>query len=311
MSSNKSVHIAENNKVSSNLFSDIIQIGDNSQINGNTTYNRLIKAGTAEILGEETDSISLPVVELPAISQFQTGNSNIILSPNEETAINPGDYNKVELKENSTLILVSGTYNISNLKLKQNSKLLYSDTTTLNIKTELRIGNNASIASNNPQVQDTTTLSINYAGKAPITVGEGSFITAKILSPDSRVQIADGVSFLGQILAKDIHVGAGGILGRKLHFVKESDLSKIVEDSEARFIVNEIVILLKDEATFSDALEIAGLVDGRITGSIIIPNIFKIEVPVETIEELNNKIKILREANNSLIIHVIRNLIGE
>lgn len=308
IASNKSIHVAENNILNSNLFSDTIQIGDNSSINGTTTSNKLIKAETAEIFGEQNNGITQPIIELPKIEQFQTGSISYIIE--ENTTIDPGNYDSIEVKENAALTLNPGIYNLNTLTLKDNSKLIYSAETTLNIKKDLKIQNDTLIASNNPNQEETTDFAINYTGKRPVNIGERALVVAKILSPGSRVQTGNNATFLGQVFAKDIHMGEESVLGRELLFSKDTDPEKIVEVEGEVFPINEIILVMDDNATYIDAQNVADSVKGSIIGFIPEIQIFKIEVPTNTVEELDTLIQQLESEQDPKILFIIKNLAG-
>ena len=92
-------------------------------------------------------------------------------------------------------------------------------------------------------------------------------------------------------------------------FVVNIDPAKIVTSEGIRFMVNEIIILLKDEVKLTDAVEIASSVDGIITGFIPQPQIYKIEVTTNTLAELDDKIDFIKNQFTSLVIDAVRNLI--
>lgn len=93
-------------------------------------------------------------------------------------------------------------------------------------------------------------------------------------------------------------------------FVKDIDPDKIVEVNGMKFVVNEIVIVMKEGTKHSDVLEIIEPVRGIITGFIPEAQIYKIEVPANMPEELDNFINIIEDQENPLILHIIKNLIG-
>lgn len=208
-------------------------------------------------------------------------------------------------------------YNISKLILKKDSTLVFSTTTTINIIKELNGEDNVSILPGANTIFDDIT--INFQGKKadngdkgikPIKFGKNSFLNFKLLAPTAKVSLGKQSTLRGQIVAKKINVGKGSILSREEVFVKESDPEKVVIDTDGSvFLVNEIMVNFVDGATFSDALEIADFVGGRIIGFIEIAETFQIEVTTNTIEELNSKIQALRALGNPLIEEVFRNYV--
>lgn len=308
MASNKSIQAAENAIINGNLFSDRIQLAENTSINGNVTSNRLNKAETTEIFGEVTDIIQKNIVEPPSVPNFQTGTLSHLIT--EDTTLNPGNYNEITISVNATLTLIPGTYNLNKLILKDNSKLLYSDATVINVKDQLKIQNNTLIASNNPNSDLTTELQLNYIGKPPLIIGDSSFVTAKILSPDSRVQIGNKTTFRGQILAKDVNVGEEGVLSREIGAIKETDPEKVIIDEDGSvYPLNEIVVNFTDEATFADAQEVADLVGGQVVGFMQLMNAYQLEVAAQDPEDLDSKIQNIKSLSSPLIEGVFRNFL--
>ncbi|MCH7604822.1 hypothetical protein IID24_02440 [Patescibacteria group bacterium] len=106
-----------------------------------------------------------------------------------------------------------------------------------------------------------------------------------------------------------------GIIGSRLEqrgfqigaFTLPPDPGKIVGDGTgAAFPVNRIVILLALEATWSDAVQIAGLVSGHIVGHTPSANSFVLEVPASTISELTQAIEFLEGLNDPRIDGAMR-----
>ena len=92
-------------------------------------------------------------------------------------------------------------------------------------------------------------------------------------------------------------------------FEIESDPEKIIEDEGVRFIANEIVVLLEDGATLKDAINVAGLVNGIITGFDPNPPAYKIEIPTNDTTGMKTAIQTIIDLNNPLIVEAIPNLI--
>ena len=100
------------------------------------------------------------------------------------------------------------------------------------------------------------------------------------------------------------------ILSRQEVFTKESDITKLIVDTDgSRFVVNEIIINFVKDAIFTDAQNIADLIGGRIVGFIKSANAYQIEVITNTPEELEIKIQIIRQLNSPLIEGVFRDYI--
>lgn len=306
LAANQEIKIAENNIINGNLFSDKIKIGATSTINGNASFNELEIAPTAKILGQTSTLVFLPIIQLPEILAFQTGEQDLTITQNQ--TINPGNFDEIEVKENISLTLNPGIYNLNKLKLNQNSKLLFSALTTINIQKELVIEEKVFIAQtkNIPS----TSLQINVQEDKDIDIGKDSLISLKLLAPNSQINLKQRITFRGQILAKEIKVGENSILSRQDFFSKESDPAKVIIDQDgSQFLVNEIVVNFTNFATFSDAQNIANLVNGRIIGFVESLNAYQIEIFIATSQELETKIQTIRQSNNPLVEGVFRNYI--
>ena len=322
LASNKEIAIAGNNIINGNLFSDAIKIAGDTQINGGASFNELKLTQNSEILGATSTPISLPIIELPDLPDFTPGNQDLIVQ--EDQVISPGDFNKLEVKEGITLTLNPGTYNLNEFALRDSSKLLFTATTTINIKQTLKINKNVLIAPNTNISPTALTFNIKSESKTVgkgkqeskgvqlVTIGEDSFISFKLLAPNSKVILGERTTFRGQILAGEIQVGGGSILSREDVFVKESDPEKVVTDATGvKLIVNEILLLFELGTPFSEAVGVAELVNGTITGFIPAPPIYKIEVVTETPEELDSKIQLIKNVGVQSIIEVSPNFISE
>lgn len=307
LAANEEISIAEKNIINGALFADKVRIAEGTAINSNASFNQLKLAQNSQILGTTSTPISLPVVELLQSPDFTPGTENLIVE--QDQTINTGNFNKIEVKPGIALVLTPGTYNLNILDLRENSKLLFSGPATINIKGELKINAEVLVAQNVDIAS--TDLRINYAGKKAITAGDNTLLSLKLFAPEAKVNLGARSTLRGQILANEINAGENSILSREDFFSKESDPEKVVEDQGIKFIVNEIVVLLKDEAMQVDAQKVADLVEGRITGFVPTPKVFKIEVQVVTAQELLSKIQVIKDSNDPLAVEAVQNLASQ
>ncbi|MEX2052741.1 MAG: hypothetical protein WD898_00775 [Candidatus Paceibacterota bacterium] len=296
-----------------------------------------------------TSDVSLPIADFPGLPNFEPESERLKFN-GQDNFLNSGSFGNVSVEKDSELILVGGTYNLSKLILKKNSVLIYSSPTVLNIQEELRGQGNVAILPGQNILPDDLTVNyigkklkkdkenkndkedeekkdneedINEEeekedvadekanGGKTVKFGKNSFLNFKIFAPNATVRIGDTSTFRGQILARKVKVGRGSVLSREEEFELESDLSKIVEDDGLKFVVDEIVVLLREDATFVDAQQVATAIGGRITGSIASPKLFKIEVQTVTAQQLNAKIQETINLNNPLVLEVVQNLLAD
>lgn len=342
LGSNGEIDVEKDNIINGNLFADGITLDKNVTVNGNASFNKLKTHKETKILGTQTKPVSLPVANLPEIPDFQVGTQDFKFTGQNNTLI-AGNYRDIVIEKNSRFTLTGGIYNLRKLELKENSTLIFNSPTTLNIQFKLKGQEHVAILPTNNNLKPTD-LVINYLGirpknekeekedddeeinalhddkekkdhkegkiGRPVIFGKNSFLNFKLMAIKAGVKIGEASTLRGQILARKVKVGEGAILSQKLEFEKESDLTKIVEANGAKFLLNEIIILFENEVTENDIQVIASLVGGRVIGIIPMPKIYKIEVSTITVQELNNKIQIIKNLNSQLIIQVSPNFIS-
>lgn len=303
--SNKEIAIDKDSIVIGNLFADKISIGNNSQINGNVSYNKLEIREDATILGTKTDSVSLPIAELSPITDFPIGDRDFKFEGKGNTLVQD-NYRDIILEKDAELTLTGGTYNLNCLELKENSTLIFSAPTILNIKKELKGKQRIAVLSGNNNLKPTD-LTIHYVGKnkdknkekeegfKPIEFGEYSFLNLKLHAPKAEVHIGQNSTIRGQILGRKIKLEKGGVMSRELSGIKITNPANIITDSNGGvYPINEILVSLIQDATLQDAKIVARSINGRIVGVINSINLYQIEIQARTISELENLINNLR-----------------
>ena len=342
LGSNKNLDIEKDVIISGNLFVNRTTIDKNTAINGNASFNKIKLHKDAQILGIQTKPVQLPIANLPEIQAFNIGTQNFNFTGATNT-LAAGNYRDIVVEKSSRLELSGGIYNLRKLELKENSALIFNASTTLNIQFKLRGHGKISILPGQNIKHDD--LKINYLGiklkkekiekenddneiesemdnqekkdhKArrigrPIVFGKESFLNFKLLAPKAKVIIGKESTLRGQVLVRKIKVGKDSILSREEVFEKESDPTKIVEEQGIKFIGNELIILFVDSVTFANALQVADLVNGKITGFDPNPPTYKIVLPSSNASDMNEAIQKIIDMNDPLIIEVIPNFVAE
>ncbi|MDP3935063.1 MAG: hypothetical protein Q8Q46_02530 [Candidatus Giovannonibacteria bacterium] len=342
LGTNGKLNIQKEVIVNGNLFADRITIDKDSQINGHVSFNTLETKKETKILGTQTKPVSLPIANLPEILAFQIGTQDFKFEGQANT-LPAGHYRDITLEKNGRLILSGGTYNLRELELKDNSTLIFNAPTISNIQFKLKGQKHVSILPG--QSFKPTDLVINYLGirakqekdqkeddddeinalhdekekkenkegkiGRPVLFGKDSFLNFKLLAPKASVKIGEASTLRGQVLGRKVKVEKDSVLSREMNFLKSEDPSKIIEDQGLKFFVNEIIILFKDETTLADIQKVADLVGGKVVGVIPAPVVGILEVQTTTASELNNKIQLIQNSNNPLIISIVQNLIGK
>ena len=249
------------------------------------------------------------MVDFPTVPNFPTSNDILKTNPKEETTFSQGNFKSIQIAPNSKITLNPGVYNTESLIFGNNSVITFLGTTTINIKKSADIGNKVVFSPSNELPLES--IKINSQGNE-IRIGNGSITSGIITAPDATLILGSKTLHRGQLIAKHINIGKEGILSREESFEKESDPGKVVEgEGGVKFVVNEIIILFKDEATLNDAQEIAQLVNGVVAGFVPNPSIYKIRVLAETIFELDNFISMIKNSGKPAIIEVVPNYINQ
>lgn len=343
LGSNSEIDIEKDAIINGNLFADEVIIDKNTTVNGNVSFNKSKTHKETKILGTQTKPVQLPIANLPDIPDFQVGTQDFKFE-GQNNALAAGKYQNIILEKNSRLNLSGGVYNLHKLELKENSILIFNAPTTLNVQLKLKGQERIAILPGNNNLKPTD-LAINYVGVRPknekvdkedddeeinalhnnqekkdqkegkigrpIVFGKESFLNFKLLAPKATVHIGDTSTIRGQVLARKVKVEKESIVSRELTFNKESNPDKIVTTVEGeQFPVNEIILVFKEESTPLDVQNAINPINGRVTGFIPTPQIYKIEIPVQTPVELDAVITVISEQRNPLILFVTKNFSG-
>lgn len=305
LGSNNKLDIQKDNIINSNLFAKEITIDKDTTINGNASFNKINLKKESEILGTTTSSVNLPIADLPDIPEFPIGAQGFVFR-GENNALEPGSYQDILLEKDARLVLVGGTYNLRKLELKENSVLVYSSTTTLNVKQELKTRQHIAVLPGQNLASDD--LQINFPDEKPVHFGSDSFLNFKLRAPNANVKLGERTTFRGQVLAREIKVNKNSILSRDSSVVLQPKLEDLIKTEEGeRLVVNQIIIQLTAEGTPEDAFEIAVFINGNIVGTIPSINLYQIAVRTATFAELENAIQQIKNQQNPKIKNVSKN----
>jgi hypothetical protein len=137
-------------------------------------------------------------------------------------------------------------------------------------------------------------------GIQPVNINGDSFLSFKLLAPNTKVILGNRNTFRGQIIAKEIQVGEEGVLSEVVTLSLISDPEKIIESSSGPiFPVNEVLVDFMPDIRFLEARNIIDNVNGRIVGFIEVINMYQIKIPVTSEQELNLVIQTL-ESNTKV-----------
>jgi len=125
LGSNKEINIEKDAIINGNLFAHEITIDKNATVNGNASFNKLKLHKDSQILGTQTKPIQLPIANLPEIPEFTIGIQDFRFE-GQNNALSSGNYRDIILEKDSRLTLEGGIYNLNKLELKENSTLIFN-----------------------------------------------------------------------------------------------------------------------------------------------------------------------------------------
>ncbi|MFZ1827687.1 MAG: S8 family serine peptidase [Candidatus Competibacteraceae bacterium] len=103
--------------------------------------------------------------------------------------------------------------------------------------------------------------------------------------PECRVADVDGDSDVDR---SDLDLVAANFGKTGFFFSKEPDFNKVVSDPRGSvYPVNQLIVLLADNRTRSDANQVAASVSGTVVGDMTVARAYQLEVPASTISELD------------------------
>ena len=342
LGSNDKIDIEKDAIINGNLFADTISIDKNSTINGNASFNKLKIHKEAKILGTQTKPVSLPIANLPDIPDFSIGTQDFKFE-GQNNNLPAGSYRDIIVEKNSRLTLTGGIYNLNKLELKENSTLIFNAPTILNIQFKLKGQKHVSILPGQNNLKPTD-LVINYLGTKPknekeekedddeeinalhddkekkdhkdgkigrpVVFGKESFLNFKLLAPKASVKIGEDSTMRGQILARKVKMEKGGVISLVISTSLTTKLTDVVLTIEGeKFVVNQIILQLTPDGTLDDANAIVGTIKGRIVGVIPSINLYQVSVQTATAGELDILIQQLMSQQNPKIKIVSKNII--
>jgi len=298
--------VGSGNALTSNLFASRITLGPQSVINGSATFNNLTKTKNAKVFGEESKTFSSPLVDFPVVAPFQTGATVFRTKPSETATLQQGTFKSITTGPDTILTLEAGTYSTETLTLGNGTTIHFLGAATINIKNNATIGNN--IIFSQPNTLPIDSIALNSTGKQ-LSIGTNSMTHGIITAPDATITIGQNTLHRGQLIGRHIVVGRGAILSREESFEKESDMTKIITVNDTKLILNEAVIIQAVGTTLNSLRRIAGSVNGIVTGFIPNLGMGKIEVSVQTIDDLDRIIDQIKNSGDSSVEDTLYNIL--
>jgi len=182
----------------------IITLRDRAIVDGNVIAGHDIVLGhQAQIWGTTTIGI-LDVYEPPVIPEFHTGATSAFANYDATISLVPGEYNVLELKDRSHVILQAGTYTFNEIRLGHDTTIsTQTDDAEIDIfvRQPIYTGDRVKFAhAQSPRIAI-------YSTAQQIILGHDNTVKAHIIAPQAEVTLRDRVHFAGGIRARQLNIG--------------------------------------------------------------------------------------------------------
>ena len=206
------VHLHKQAQVGSNVVSgQNVDLKQDTTVAGDVTAEGKVKLDkSATVDGTITENAvvtPLPDVPLP-ILDLSAGGPKVNVPKNGVETLPPGSYGKLEMKENSTLNLQAGVYDIESLKVDKGSVIaidLSVGTLNLNITGDVDLKENVVMTAAGGGASD---ILIQVQGKH-VKYGKSGTYLGTVLAPQAHIDVDEKASLVG------------ALYGEKVQFKKE------------------------------------------------------------------------------------------
>ena len=185
---------------------DKIDIRKRNTIIGNVTSDNTVKVDkNATVTGTVEENAKVAEFPLPKLPDFHHGDDNVEVAKNKTLTLSPGDYKTVKVREQATLVLSTGKYNLKSLNMSKKSSLeikLTGGPVVINVSNDLNINDDVEM-----KLVGGTSLDVRFnvvGGSVKLRDNDVWFGT--ILAPDATVTLDKGVYYQGSICAEQIFV---------------------------------------------------------------------------------------------------------
>lgn len=152
------------------------------------------------------DPRTIPAV--PRSTAAVAGSANLSVPANQSRQLCAGQFNVLSVGANATLNLNGGIYEVNQLTLAENARLLPSEPVVILVAGDVVTGTGAQIAPFTPVVNPMTASNIRIEVGGDVTLGDRSIVRAHLLVPGGRFSTGTRASLTGAAWANSITIGS-------------------------------------------------------------------------------------------------------
>ena len=191
-----------------------VKCSGNMSLSSNAYVKSIVLGGVLNSqAGASYGSMQQGSVTVPYISRnlFSVGTEPLNIWSGQTIMLSPGDYGDVSIYANANVTLESGVYHFKSLYIAPDAKVKSQNTNSpiqIWVQNNMRIDDRSSFMVGN----DSKQVFIYGNGYFDMYLGARSKVSATVVYPNGRVNVAPHAEFAGSIWAKSINTGANAIV---------------------------------------------------------------------------------------------------
>lgn len=179
--------------------------------------------GGAVINGDIVSPVTLPFVALPSMTTATPGTQKVQVQKRQTQVLAPGRYGRVLVRQNATLVLSGGLYEIESLDVEEGATVRYDATSTIRVRRTVETDRNArivagagvdasdlliSVGGNDDDCNEREHGAHDHPGPTVVRIGERNIIAANIVATGGTIWIRDRTDATGAFIGERVRIGA-------------------------------------------------------------------------------------------------------
>ena len=187
------------------LKADSVDIDGGAVVGGNVHYNVLQNNGT--IAGSLITPLALPVIgTLPSLQAATAGTQNITVAAGTTQVIGTGNYGALVIQRDATVRIPGGPYTFTSITADRGASIIWEGPGELVVTGRVTLGADATIGVA-PGVTTKHRMILVHGADAAVSFGRTNRISATVFAPNGSIDVGNGSTVLGSLVARDVHVG--------------------------------------------------------------------------------------------------------
>ncbi len=179
--------------------------------------------GGAVINGDIVSPVTLPFVVLPSTTHVTPGTQKVQVQKRQTQVLAAGRYGRVLVRQNATLVLSGGLYEIESLEVEEGGTVRYDAPTALRVRRTVETDRNVRVAAgagldasdlvitvggNDDDCDERDHGAHDHPGTTVVRIGERNTIAANIVAAGGTIWIRDRTNATGAFIGERVRIGA-------------------------------------------------------------------------------------------------------